>query len=60
MQRCKQYCGDVMRARKAWWNAVEAESASETDDDGDDDGDGDGAVVVTSVSGRRVARRQQG
>jgi hypothetical protein len=59
LQRCKQYCGDVMRARKAWWNAVEGESASETDDDGDDDGGGDGAVAVTSVSGSRVARRQQ-
>ena len=60
LQRCKQYCGDVMRARKAWWNAVEAESASETDEDGDDgDGDGDGAVAVTSVSASRVVRRQQ-
>ncbi len=60
LQRCKQYCGDVMRARKAWWKAVEAESASETDEDGDDgDGDGDGAVALPSVRGSSGVRRQR-
>jgi hypothetical protein len=42
MQRCKRYCGDVMRARKQWLKKLDAEEAAETDTSSSDDEDSDG------------------
>jgi hypothetical protein len=39
IQRCKRYCGEVARARKEWWAAMEADDAerSASDCDASDD-----------------------
>jgi len=49
-----RYCGDVMRARKEWWTAMEAEPGLETDEDSDGadgvyEGDASAACSVVAV-----------
>jgi hypothetical protein len=39
IQRCKRYCGEVMRARKVWCTTVETEEADEAERSASDDSD---------------------
>jgi hypothetical protein len=61
-QRCKRYCGEVMRARKEWWTEMEAEEAheaersfSDTDDDTSDEQQS--STITDGVSSRAHSPR---